>query len=85
MKKENKKPPIYIVDSKISWKVFKELQKRLVKDSGPMPEQIDRILWELLRDNKIYCWFDELRKDDMGLGFQLPKNRDYKVIKNYGK
>ena len=53
----------------------------LVKDSGPVPVQGDKTLWRLLREKRIYLWFDPLVKNDMGIGLELPK-REYKVITN---
>lgn len=80
MKKE--KPPIYLLDPKLKWRAFQELQDRLVKDSGPVPIHGDKILWEMNKKRLIYCWFDPLVKNDMRLGLKLPKNRQIKVITN---
>jgi len=83
MKKEKKKkPPIYLLDYRLKWKVFKMLQDKLVQRSGPVPVQGDKVLWQMLRDKRIYCWFDPLIKNDMRLGFELPKNRKVKILKN---
>jgi len=67
------KKKIYLLDKNIGWKVFKELNDKLVKDSGPVPVQGDKALWHLLRENKIYCWFADDIKNDMGIGISLPK------------
>lgn len=75
-----KKKPIYLLDPKLKWKAFKELQNRLVKQSGPVPVHGDKALWQMLKEKKIYCWFDPYVKNDMGLGLKLPKNRKIKVI-----
>ena len=81
-KKVNK--PIYLLDHKLKWRTFKELQNRLVRDSGPVPVEGDKALWHLLRDRKIYCWFDfEKLAGDMGVGLELPQGRDIKLITNY--
>ena len=72
---------IYVLDSKIRWKDFKELQKS-VRDDGPTPVHGDKILWHLLRENKIYCGFRDDLPDDMWIGLSLPSNRTIKVIKS---
>ena len=80
---KKKKEPIYLLDPKLKWKAFKELQKRLVRESGPTPMHGDKMLWQMMRDKKIYCWFDFVKfPNDMGLGFKLPKNRAIKTITN---
>ena len=67
------KKKLYLLNPEIKWKTFKELQKRLVKDSGPTPIGGDRALWELLRKNLIYCWFAEDMSNDMGIGIKIPE------------
>ena len=64
---------IYLLSPKISWKTFKKLQLN-VKDSGPTPKNADKMLWQLLREEKIYCWFGDL-PNDMSLGLKLPKGK----------
>lgn len=64
---------LYILEPKIKWKTFKMLQDRLVKDTGPIPVQADKILWKMLRDKQIYCWFAQDMPDDMGIGLEIPK------------
>lgn len=76
------KEPIYVLDHKIKWSVFKMLQDKLVRDSGPVPIEGDRVLWGLLKDKRIYCWFDPKKQGDMGLGMELPKNRPIHWITN---
>jgi len=80
MKEERKEKLIYLVDHKIKWETFKKLQEKLVKDSGPTPEHGDRILWEMLKDKQIYCWFGDDWRDDMGVGLKLPEGYKVKVI-----
>jgi len=71
---------IWVLDPKIKWKTFKELQRKLVKESGPVPKEADRMYWELLRENKIYCWFASDMPNDMGIGLKIPKKyKKYKV------
>ena len=77
------KKPIYLLSPKISWKTFKDLQEKLVKDSGPTPASLDKVLWEMVKAKKIYCWFDDDCPDDMCLGFSLPKGREIKVISSF--
>lgn len=73
---------IYVLHHKLKWSIFKKLQERCVKDSGPTPVHADKMLWEMLRDKQIYCWFDEDRPNDMGLGLELPKGKEYQLITN---
>lgn len=80
--KTSKKKPIYLLDCKIKWKTFKLLQDKCIKRSGIYPTRLDKILWELLKEKKIYCWFDPEIKNDMGLGLSIPKGRKVKLITN---
>lgn len=78
--KRKKVVPIYMLDPKMKWSTFKLLQDKLVKQSGPVPEHGDKILWEMLRAKQIYCWFDEKLPNDMAIGLKLPKGRPIKFI-----
>jgi hypothetical protein len=71
---------IYVLSPKIKWKTFKLLQEKLVKDSGPSPLHGDKVLWEMLRDKQIYCWFCDEMRDDMGVGIKLPPAKEIQVI-----
>ena len=82
IKKKKIKKPIYLLDFKLKWRAFKELQKRLVKLSGPVPVQGDKVLWGMMKKKMIYCWFDPLIKGDMKMGLKLPKNREVRMITN---
>jgi len=85
--KEEKKT-IYILDYKIKWKPFKELHDKIVKDSGPTPEHIEKILWQLLRERRIYCWYAEDMPNDLGIGLKIPpryKKWKMEIITNYTK
>jgi len=80
--KKNK--TIYLLSPKINWKTYKLLQDKLVKDSGPVPVNGDKVLWGMLREKMIYCWFEEVRPNmgiDVSIGTKLPKNVIIKVIK----
>lgn len=74
--------PIYLLSPKLKWGVFKKLNDTLVKDDGPSPKNGTRILWELLRDGRVYCFFDPLVEYDMLVGTEIPKSRPIIVIKN---
>jgi len=63
---------IYLLDHKLKWKTFKTLHDKIVNDPGPTPVNMDKILWEMMRDKQIYCWYDEKMPDDMGIGIELP-------------
>lgn len=84
-KMSKKKKPIYVLDHKLRWRAFKELQDRLVQDSGPVPVHGDKVLWRMMRKRLILCWFDPYVKGDMRLGFELPKGREVIVIANPDK
>ena len=71
---------LYLLDKKIKWETFKELQKRLVKNEGIICVGLDRNLWELLRDGMIYCWFCEEKTGDMGLGLKLPPHKELVIL-----
>ena len=72
---------LYLLSPKIKFSTFQLLQDRLVKDSGPKPVEIDKVLWQLLRDKKIYCGFISGMKDDMWIGLEIPKNLTVYSIK----
>lgn len=76
------KKPIYLLAPELKWKAFKELQDKLVKDSGPTAIALPKVLWQMNKEKKILCWFDPKIKGDMRLGFELPKNRPIKIITN---
>ena len=76
-------PSIYI-DPSISWKTFKLLNDRLVKDTGPVPVHGTRILWQLLREKKILCYFSNSLPNDMGITLKVPKGR-FLIIKDAKK
>ncbi len=77
-----KKPPVYVLDFKLKWRTFKELQDKLVRDSGPVPMHGDKVIWWMLRDKQILCWFDPLIENDMMMGFKLPKKRKRIILSN---
>jgi len=66
---------VYLLSPTISFKTFKLLQKKLVKESGPVPVEGDRMLWELLRDKKLYCYFTNKLPEDMAISLKLPKSK----------
>ena len=68
-----KKKTLYLLSDKIKWETFKLLQDKLVKDSGPKPVHGDKVLWRMLRDKQILCWFAEDMPGDMGIGLEIPK------------
>jgi hypothetical protein len=72
---------IYLLSPDISFKTYKLLQKNLVKDSGPTPVGIDKILWQLNRDYKIYCYFTDELLNDMVISLKLPKKCQVNIIK----
>ena len=76
-----KKKRIYLLSPKIKFAAYKLLQKKLVKDSGPTPQQMDEMLWQMIRDKQIYAWFADDMPHDMGLGLKIPPQyKDYEVV-----
>ena len=71
---------LYLMSPKITWKKFYKLQAKLVKDMGPTPVHGDRMLWELLRDKRIYCWFCNEVPGDMGISFKIPKYKKLEIL-----
>lgn len=80
MKEEKKK--LYLLDSKIQWSIFKKLNDKIVKDDGPTPINIEKVLWTMLRRKMIYCWFCEDWPNDIGLGIKIPNGYEIEIIKN---
>lgn len=64
---------LYLLSDKLKWSDFRVLQKKLVKDSGPTPDHGNRMIWELMKDKRIFCWFASDMKDDMGIGLVIPR------------
>ena len=54
---------IYYFDPAISYKTFKKVMDKF-PDSGPTPANIDKILWQMLRDRKINIAIDTKAVDD---------------------
>jgi len=70
---------LYLISDKMKWKTFKMLQKKLVKESGPIGIGFDKAIWSLNKKKKLYCGFSTAIKDDMWIGLKIPKN--WKVTK----
>jgi len=75
---------IYILDYKLKWKIFKKLQETVKRDITIVG--FDKMLWQLMKKKKIYCYFvDDM---DMGIGLEISKkykNYKVKIIKNAKK
>ena len=72
-----------MLDHTLDWPAFKELHDKFsLNDGGPTPEDFDQILWEMLRDRRIYIWLDEEADEPIQLGVKLPDGREIKVITN---
>ena len=81
MKNKQKVKTIYLISPQISFSRFKLLQDKLVDKEGPWPVSLDKVLWQLLKENRIYCWFE--KTGDMEVGLKLPKfaGENVKIIK----
>ena len=68
-----KKRKVYLLHRSMKYKTFKMLQDKLVKNDGIIPQNTDKVLWEMFRDGKILLWFDTKYPGDMKLGLEYPK------------
>lgn len=68
---------LYLLSNDIKWSTFKKLHDRIVRDSGPKPQQMKKGLWKLLREKRIYCGYTNELPNDLWVGRELPK--DYKI------
>ena len=76
---------LFLLDKNIRWRDFKKLQDKLVKDSGPTPMCGNKILWQMVRDKNILCYFAKDLPEDMGICLKIPdryKDWEIKVIKS---
>jgi hypothetical protein len=80
MSKNQKKKTIYLLDHRLKWRAFKKLHDKIVRDSGPSPKNMDKVLWQMMRDRRIVCWFGKDLPDDMGIGLKIPKGYEVKLI-----
>lgn len=71
---------LYLLSPKIKWKTFKMLHDKLVNKSGPVPIGAYKIIWQMLRDKQIYCWFCKEMENDMGVGLELPEYEELEII-----
>ena len=71
----------YWFNPQMKWKTFKMLNDKFCHDSGPTPENGDKILWQMLKKRKINIYLDTKRIDDPIIITlkNLPKNS--KIIK----
>lgn len=71
---------LHLVSHEMKWETFKKLNDALVRDSGPTAMNLDKILWKLIRERKIYAWFCEEISGNMGLGLKLPPHEKLIVL-----
>jgi len=69
------KKTIYLISPEIDYKTFKKLHDKFVIETGLQPDEMEKILWEMLRDKQIYCWFSNDCPNDMVIGFEIPKGK----------
>ncbi len=79
------KKVIYVLSPKISYKTYKLIQEKLVRPPDIKIQHIDWLLWKMLQEKKIYCWFSDDLKEDMGIGLKLPKYDKVIIIKDVEK
>lgn len=72
----------YWLHPKMSWKVFKKLNKPF--QGSIVPEHGDRILWEMLRDRQINMYFNDKPKNKKDpIIITIHNISGGKIIKNY--
>ena len=62
---------------KLSFKVFKKIYDA-VPDSGPTPEHMDKVLWQMMRGQKIYIGIGH---NDFFFTIERPQGK-YQLITN---
>ena len=72
----------YLLDSKLPYKIFKRLYDA-IPDSGPTPMSMDKILWKLMKEKKIYIWLNP-KLNDFFLTIEPPVGK-FKIIKGNQK
>jgi hypothetical protein len=70
------KKSLYLISPKISFEKFKLIQANLSMDIKPV--NLDKILWQLLKDEKIVMWVSNDTENDIGIALTLPER-----YKNY--
>lgn len=73
--------PLKLFAPTIRWRDFKKIHSA-GQDSGPTPVNFDRVLWELIKDLKVYCYLDPEKSDDEAfiIALELPKDREVEVV-----
>ena len=63
----------YLLEQKLSWLTFKKIWNAF-SSGGIVPKNMSRMIWELMRDRKIYIYIDPSQKDDpICISLKLPK------------
>jgi len=62
---------IYLIDSKIKWSVFKKIHDKVVKHDIKIVGGT-KILWQMLKKEEIYCWFENELPNDMRISIKHP-------------
>lgn len=69
---------IYLLSPDLKWGVFKRLWHSY-EDSGPSPISADKMVWELMREHRLYVFVED---GEIFLSAKPPQGIDIKVIKN---
>ena len=71
--------PIYLFSNKITFKRFKGIWEKF-PSGGIVPQQMPKIVWQMIKDKQIYVYLDGKQKDDpVIIALKLPK-RKIKII-----
>jgi len=55
----------YWLDPKISYKTYRLIHDKTgVKDSGPVPKNFDKVLWQMLKKRKLNIYITDKLVDD---------------------
>ena len=55
---------IYWFDPRLNWKTFRHLNDKFSRDEGPVPQNIDKILWKMLKNRQINLYLDTRKVAD---------------------
>jgi hypothetical protein len=66
---------IYLLHPSLPWKAFKKINdaiNKINKETGPYPKHLDKVLWQMLKEKKIYLWIEN---DQMIISLKPPKGK----------
>jgi hypothetical protein len=73
-----KKKVMYLFAPDIKYRIFKRLWDS-IPDSGPTPMHISKIVWELVKEKRIYAWYEN---GDIQISINPPKGKTMVITNN---